>query len=203
NILYGCVDEVHLINEWGSEFRPPFKHIGRFFRGRLPPSASIFALSGTLQPGSATKSVLSSLGMLGDNFYMFRSSNDYLGLPFQKGSNSVPMTSASKVFLSALTGMKQHREKFAEAVEAVSGEDMIHFLPACSLGGSQGYLSRCRRGRRDNRAVVCQKSALCTDRLDGRDRKLWQPSVCANLRHWWRWWWIFVHRSTQNGSFLA
>ncbi|KAJ7208662.1 P-loop containing nucleoside triphosphate hydrolase protein [Mycena pura] len=76
NILYGCVDEVHLINEWGSEFRPPFKHIGRFFRGRLPPSASIFALSGTLQPGSATKSVLSSLGMLGDNFYMFRSSNE-------------------------------------------------------------------------------------------------------------------------------
>ncbi|KAF7364531.1 p-loop containing nucleoside triphosphate hydrolase protein [Mycena venus] len=76
NIVYGCVDEAHLINEWGAEFRPPFKHIGRFFRGRLPSPTSIFALSATLQPGSATKSVLSSLGMLRDNFHVFRSSNE-------------------------------------------------------------------------------------------------------------------------------
>ncbi|KAJ6549749.1 P-loop containing nucleoside triphosphate hydrolase protein [Mycena capillaripes] len=76
NVVYGCTDEAHLINKWGADFRPPFKHIGRFFRGRLPSSTSILALSATLQPGSATKSVLSSLGMLGDNFYVFRSSNE-------------------------------------------------------------------------------------------------------------------------------
>ncbi|KAF7334056.1 P-loop containing nucleoside triphosphate hydrolase protein [Mycena venus] len=76
NIVYGCTDEVHLINEWGVDFRPLFKHIGPFFRGRLPSSTSIFALSATLQPGTATKSVLSSLGMLGDNVHVFRSSNE-------------------------------------------------------------------------------------------------------------------------------
>ncbi|KAJ6571073.1 P-loop containing nucleoside triphosphate hydrolase protein [Mycena capillaripes] len=63
NVVYGCTDNAHLINEWGADFRPPFKHIGRFFRGHLPSSTSILALSATLQPGSATKSVLSSLGM--------------------------------------------------------------------------------------------------------------------------------------------
>ncbi|KAJ7310773.1 P-loop containing nucleoside triphosphate hydrolase protein [Mycena albidolilacea] len=76
NIVYGSVDEAHLINEWGADFRKLFKHIGRFFRGCLPSSISILALSATLQPGSATKSVLSSLGMLGDDFYVFRSSNE-------------------------------------------------------------------------------------------------------------------------------
>jgi superfamily II DNA helicase RecQ len=29
NVVYGCVDEAHLINEWGADFRPLFKHIGR------------------------------------------------------------------------------------------------------------------------------------------------------------------------------
>ncbi|KAF8144095.1 P-loop containing nucleoside triphosphate hydrolase protein [Mycena galopus ATCC 62051] len=40
NIVYGCTDEAHLIDEWGADFRPDFKHIGPFFRGRLPSSAS-------------------------------------------------------------------------------------------------------------------------------------------------------------------
>ncbi|KAJ7939786.1 hypothetical protein B0H13DRAFT_2300503 [Mycena leptocephala] len=34
NIAYGCVDEAHLINEWGAGFRPMFRNIGTFFRGR-------------------------------------------------------------------------------------------------------------------------------------------------------------------------
>ncbi|KAJ6549531.1 P-loop containing nucleoside triphosphate hydrolase protein [Mycena vulgaris] len=76
NLVYGCVDEAHLINVWGADFRPDFKHIGGFFRGRLPSHASIMALSATLQPGLATKSVCSSLGMLGDNFYIFRNTNE-------------------------------------------------------------------------------------------------------------------------------
>ncbi|KAJ7785403.1 hypothetical protein B0H14DRAFT_2307825, partial [Mycena olivaceomarginata] len=28
NIVYGCADEAHLIDMWGVEFRPQFKHIG-------------------------------------------------------------------------------------------------------------------------------------------------------------------------------
>ncbi|KAF8171574.1 P-loop containing nucleoside triphosphate hydrolase protein [Mycena galopus ATCC 62051] len=76
NVVYGCTDEAHLINEWGPDFRPDFKHIGPFFRGRLPSSTSIMALSATVQPGAATKSICSSLGFSGSNFYMFRSSNE-------------------------------------------------------------------------------------------------------------------------------
>ncbi|KAJ7143996.1 P-loop containing nucleoside triphosphate hydrolase protein [Mycena epipterygia] len=76
NIVYGCTDEAHLINEWGLSFRPDFRHIGAFFNGRLPSSTSIMALSATVQPGAATKSVCSTLGMLGDNFYIFCSSNE-------------------------------------------------------------------------------------------------------------------------------
>jgi hypothetical protein len=72
--VYGCVDEAHLINIWGVDFPPDFKHIGRFFRSRLSSHASIMALSAILQPGSATNSVCSSLG--GDNHYIFRSTNE-------------------------------------------------------------------------------------------------------------------------------
>lgn len=76
NIVYGCVDEGHLINEWGAGFRPQYKHIGTFFRGRLPSTASILALSATLQPGAPSESVCKSLGMSGNNFHVLRRSNE-------------------------------------------------------------------------------------------------------------------------------
>lgn len=90
NIVYGCTDEAHLINQWGLSFRPDFRHIGAFFTGRLPSNTSILALSATLQPGSASNAVCSSLGMLGDNFYEFRSSNErpntqFIMEPLQNG----------------------------------------------------------------------------------------------------------------------
>ncbi|KAJ7696823.1 hypothetical protein B0H17DRAFT_929138, partial [Mycena rosella] len=75
-------DEAHLIKIWGADFRPDFKHIGGFFRGCLPSHVSIMALSATLLPGSATKSVFSSLGMFGDNFYIFRSTNEHPNTQF-------------------------------------------------------------------------------------------------------------------------
>ncbi|KAJ6556006.1 P-loop containing nucleoside triphosphate hydrolase protein [Mycena capillaripes] len=53
-ILFTVVDEVHLINEWGINFRLPFGRIGLFVRGRLPPSTSVVALSATLVPGKDT-----------------------------------------------------------------------------------------------------------------------------------------------------
>ncbi|KAF7358270.1 p-loop containing nucleoside triphosphate hydrolase protein [Mycena venus] len=90
NILYGCVDEVRLINQWGANFRPLFRYVGPFFRGRLPSSTSIFALSATLQPGSATKSVCRSLGLFGNDFFLFRSSSQrhntqFIMEPLQNG----------------------------------------------------------------------------------------------------------------------
>ncbi|KAJ7630263.1 P-loop containing nucleoside triphosphate hydrolase protein, partial [Roridomyces roridus] len=92
-LVYGCTDEAHLVNLWGAGFRPDFRHIGGFFRGRLPSSMSVSALSATLQPGAATQSVCSSLGMLGDNFYEHRSSNErpntwFIMLPLQNGFGS-------------------------------------------------------------------------------------------------------------------
>ncbi|KAJ7315512.1 P-loop containing nucleoside triphosphate hydrolase protein [Mycena albidolilacea] len=82
NIVYGCADEAHLINTWGAEFRPQFRHIGSFFNGCLPSSISVMALSATVQPGAALNSICSSLGMSGDNFYLFRSSNERQNVQF-------------------------------------------------------------------------------------------------------------------------
>ncbi|KAK7012555.1 hypothetical protein R3P38DRAFT_3209909 [Favolaschia claudopus] len=76
NVVYGCIDEVHLVNEWGESFRPQFKHIGAFLRGRLPSSVSIMGLSATLQPGTETNSICRSLGFFGDNYYLLRLSNE-------------------------------------------------------------------------------------------------------------------------------
>jgi len=62
NILFACVDEVHLINEWGLAFRLAFGTIGTFLRGRFPASVSIVGLTATLEPGRPTVSVCKSLG---------------------------------------------------------------------------------------------------------------------------------------------
>ncbi|KAJ6584403.1 P-loop containing nucleoside triphosphate hydrolase protein [Mycena capillaripes] len=62
NLIYTTVDEVHLVNEWGTDFRVDFKLIGPFTRGRLPVSASVVGLSATLAPGKDTTAVCQSLG---------------------------------------------------------------------------------------------------------------------------------------------
>ncbi|KAJ7661780.1 hypothetical protein B0H14DRAFT_2291225, partial [Mycena olivaceomarginata] len=59
-------DEAHLIDMWGADFRPQFKHIGAFFNGCLPSSISVMALSASVQPGAALNSICSSHGMSGD-----------------------------------------------------------------------------------------------------------------------------------------
>ncbi|KAJ7173214.1 P-loop containing nucleoside triphosphate hydrolase protein [Mycena filopes] len=76
NIVFGCVDEIHLIDEWGADFRPHFRHIGQFFRGRLPSSASVLGLSATLLPGAPMTTICKSLGMSHDDFYLLRCSNE-------------------------------------------------------------------------------------------------------------------------------
>ncbi|KAJ7620387.1 hypothetical protein FB45DRAFT_1062665 [Roridomyces roridus] len=75
-ILYSCTDEAHLMDDWGISFRPGFKHIGPMNRGRLPSSISVFGLSATLQPGPATRSVITGLGMLAADCYEYRESNE-------------------------------------------------------------------------------------------------------------------------------
>ncbi|KAJ6578365.1 hypothetical protein B0H19DRAFT_882876, partial [Mycena capillaripes] len=61
-IIYAAGDEIHLVNEWGTDFRVDFKLIGLFFRGRLPASVSVVGLTATLAPGKDTTGVCQSLG---------------------------------------------------------------------------------------------------------------------------------------------
>lgn len=68
NILFACVDEVHLINEWGLAFRLAFGTIGSFLRGRFPSLISIVGLTATLEPGSPTVAVCKILGFFEGNF---------------------------------------------------------------------------------------------------------------------------------------
>ncbi|PBK64862.1 P-loop containing nucleoside triphosphate hydrolase protein [Armillaria solidipes] len=82
NIVYACVEEIHLTDEWGSSFRPAFKHIGAFLRGRLPSHISIFGLSATLQPGASTSSICRSLGFRDGSFHLIRRSNERPNIQF-------------------------------------------------------------------------------------------------------------------------
>jgi superfamily II DNA helicase RecQ len=76
NLAFGCVDETHLIDSWGPEFRPAFKQIGDFLKGRCPSRISVFALSATLEPGAVTRSVCKSLGFQRGMFHLYRRSNE-------------------------------------------------------------------------------------------------------------------------------
>ena len=76
NVLFACVDEVHLINEWGISFRLAFGAIGTFLRGRFPSSISVVGLSATLEPGLPMVSVCKSLGFFEGNFKLIRGSNE-------------------------------------------------------------------------------------------------------------------------------
>jgi superfamily II DNA helicase RecQ len=82
NILFACVDEVHLINEWGLAFRLAFGTIGSFLRGRFPSSISIIGLMATLEPGLPTVAVCKSLGFFEGNFTLIRRSNEHPNTQF-------------------------------------------------------------------------------------------------------------------------
>ncbi|KAF5344533.1 hypothetical protein D9758_016475 [Tetrapyrgos nigripes] len=76
NVIFGCTEEAHVVEEWGLGFRPLFRLIGSFFRGRLPSSISRFAMTATMLPGAPYDSVCSSLGFHGPNFHLIRCSNE-------------------------------------------------------------------------------------------------------------------------------
>ena len=76
NVLFGCINEVHLINFWDLSFRTAFVTIGAFLRGRFPASMSVVGLTATLEPGPSTISVCKSLGSFKNNFTFIRRSNE-------------------------------------------------------------------------------------------------------------------------------
>ncbi|KAJ7223334.1 P-loop containing nucleoside triphosphate hydrolase protein, partial [Mycena pura] len=81
-IFYAATDEVHLINEWGFDFRPDFKLIGLFVRGRLPSTISVVGLSATLTPGPATTAVCETLGLYENRFHLIRRTNERPNVQF-------------------------------------------------------------------------------------------------------------------------
>ncbi|THU91468.1 hypothetical protein K435DRAFT_841004 [Dendrothele bispora CBS 962.96] len=76
NVIFGCTGEAHVIEEWGLDFRPLFRLIGSFFRGRLPSSISRFAITATMLPGAPFDSVCTALGFQGPKFHLIRRSNE-------------------------------------------------------------------------------------------------------------------------------
>ncbi|KAJ7707925.1 P-loop containing nucleoside triphosphate hydrolase protein [Mycena metata] len=82
HLLYAAADEVHLINEWGTNFRVDFRGIGPFFRGRLPVTISIVGLSATLTPGKDTMAVCQSLGFFDGRFRMIHRTNERPDIQF-------------------------------------------------------------------------------------------------------------------------
>ncbi|KAJ7733723.1 P-loop containing nucleoside triphosphate hydrolase protein [Mycena maculata] len=82
NLAFICVDEAHLIDNWGDEFHPAFRHIGPFIRGRLLQHIAVFAMTATLQPGPPTRSICRSLGFQKDMFHLVRRSNERRNIQF-------------------------------------------------------------------------------------------------------------------------
>ncbi|THU94699.1 hypothetical protein K435DRAFT_562288, partial [Dendrothele bispora CBS 962.96] len=68
NLLQCTIDEVHLVDEWGHDFRIAFRIIGKFIRGRFPTHVSIVGLTATLLPGAPTTSICKSLGFYHNGF---------------------------------------------------------------------------------------------------------------------------------------
>ena len=75
NILFACVDEVHLINECGLDFRLAFGTVGTFLRECFPALVSIVGLTEALEPGPPMVSVCKSLGFFEGNFKLIQRSN--------------------------------------------------------------------------------------------------------------------------------
>ncbi|KAJ7212698.1 P-loop containing nucleoside triphosphate hydrolase protein [Mycena pura] len=82
NIALVSVDEAHLIDEWGGDFRPAFRHLGNFIRGRLPSGVSVSALTATIIPGLPTQTVCKTLGFIRGMFHMYRRSNERPNVQF-------------------------------------------------------------------------------------------------------------------------
>ncbi|THU93169.1 hypothetical protein K435DRAFT_592563, partial [Dendrothele bispora CBS 962.96] len=72
NLLQCTIDEVHLVDEWGRDFRIAFRIIGKFIRGRFPTHVAIVGLTATLLPGSPTTSICKSLGFYRNGFTLNR-----------------------------------------------------------------------------------------------------------------------------------
>ncbi|THU99819.1 hypothetical protein K435DRAFT_855312 [Dendrothele bispora CBS 962.96] len=109
NCIFACAEEGHIINEWGQDFRPLFRHIGSFFRGKLLVSQmSIFTMTATMQPGAPYESVCSSLGFSGPKFHLIRRSNECLNTEITVETLSSPLS--GRIFPQLIPYLNQRRK---------------------------------------------------------------------------------------------
>ncbi|KAJ7185964.1 hypothetical protein C8R46DRAFT_882009, partial [Mycena filopes] len=62
NIFFASVDKCHLIDKWGWQIMPIVPAHWKFCKGPPSPHVSLSALTATLNPGAATKTVCKGLG---------------------------------------------------------------------------------------------------------------------------------------------
>ncbi|KAF9033046.1 hypothetical protein BDZ89DRAFT_923025, partial [Hymenopellis radicata] len=70
NLIYNCIEEGHLMRDWAS-FRPMYKTVGSYTRGRLLHHSSIFLITATLQPGDDSRGLSLHVTSHGLNGYEF------------------------------------------------------------------------------------------------------------------------------------
>ncbi|RDB16714.1 ATP-dependent DNA helicase Q1 [Hypsizygus marmoreus] len=68
------VDEIHLLNTWGTGFRPEFRQIG-FLRARFPTKTVFLGLTATLRKGKHTDAVCKFMGLHEGKYHFIRRSN--------------------------------------------------------------------------------------------------------------------------------
>ncbi|PIL25360.1 hypothetical protein GSI_13250 [Ganoderma sinense ZZ0214-1] len=68
------VDEVHLLNSWGTGFRKAFLQLG-YMRARMRETVRLIGLSASILAGQPLKSVCEFLGLRGGQFYFLQRSN--------------------------------------------------------------------------------------------------------------------------------
>ncbi|PSS06893.1 hypothetical protein PHLCEN_2v3495 [Hermanssonia centrifuga] len=85
-----CVDECHMVDEWGADFRKPYASISRV-RPWLPEWTSFVALTATLEPGRQTEVVAQSLGLYQDQYH-FEKHLDWLIPPNTTCISDIPKT---------------------------------------------------------------------------------------------------------------
>lgn len=81
NMVFLCIEEAHLMRDWSS-FRPMFKSIRSFARGRLLAKMSVFFITATLQPGKHSHEVFDALGFTDGTYTLVRKSNERHNIQF-------------------------------------------------------------------------------------------------------------------------
>ncbi|KAF9478507.1 hypothetical protein BDN70DRAFT_808755, partial [Pholiota conissans] len=75
NLVLLGIDEAHVLDPWGKDFRQAYRQIG-LLRNRLPAHTSLVAVTATLCPGKETRSLCSALNLKPGAYHEIRQSSE-------------------------------------------------------------------------------------------------------------------------------